>query len=154
MGFFGNMSAKAGCIKADGETHLSVRKIDLLHRVCGETEEQNMRNRMLMGAVVVGGLLAVGASTAGAQQVEPYGTTPPTVASTTTVSVASAPSTTVKLVGGISPAVAGVEVAADPGLAASRLPVTGADLSALGALGLAGLGLVGVRASRRRTIEN
>ena len=108
-----------------------------------------MRNKMLMGTIVVGGLLALGTAGAGAQTVAPYGTTPPTVAPTTV-----APTTTVKLVGAISPAVAGVEIAADPGLAGSRLPVTGGDISALGVLGLAGLGLVGVRASRRRTAQN
>ncbi len=113
-----------------------------------------MRNKMLMGTIVVGGLLALGTAGAGAQTVAPYGTTPPTVAPTTVAPTTVAPTTTVKLVGAISPAVAGVEIAADPGLAGSRLPVTGGDISALGVLGLAGLGLIGVRAGRRRTAQN
>ncbi|MGC1511589.1 MAG: hypothetical protein WA797_01555 [Acidimicrobiales bacterium] len=113
-----------------------------------------MRNKMLMGTIVVGGFMTLGTAGVGAQTVAPYGTTPPTVAPTTVVTATVAPTTTVKIVGAISPAVAGVEVAADPALAGSRLPVTGGDISALGALGLAGLGLIGVRSARRRTAQN
>lgn len=108
-----------------------------------------MRSRMLVGTLVVGGFLGLGAAGAGAQ-VSPYGTTPPTVASATTT---VAPSTTVKIVGAVTPTVAGVATTADPGLAGSSLPVTGGDLGALGSLVLAGLGLVGVRSARRRTAE-
>ncbi len=115
---------------------------------------------MLIGTIVAGGFLTLGVAGAGAaEQVEPYGTAAPTTVAPTTVpttvsGVSVAPTTTVKIIGAISPQVAGVEVAADPGLAASRLPVTGGDISALGVLGLAGLGVVGIRASRRRTVQN
>lgn len=111
---------------------------------------------MILGTFVAGGFLAMGVAGAGAQVVEPYATLPSTtVAPTTTVvSQTVAPSTTVQIIGAISPQVASVQVAADPGLAGSRLPVTGGDLSALAALGLAGVGVAGIRASRRRTAQN
>lgn len=148
----------AGCINAEGELLCTTRGYIHRHRVCDEIEELNMRNKMLIGTIVAGGFLTLGVAGAGAapEQVAPYGTAAPTttVVPTTVAGVAVAPTTTVKIIGDISPQVAGVAVAADPGLAASRLPVTGGDISALGVLALAGLGVVGIRASRRRTVQN